>query len=252
MVAVEGDDYISRGAAETSLIGASVAGHSLGDYLRAHRSGDIGCAIGGVVVDHDHLVHEVRHFAQDQLNSFFLIQTRNDYCYRLAFIHADIIVIVMKFLVFSLLAAAAVPAAQLKDVKSVYFYPMPGGFDQHLARWIVQDHLYRVVSDPKLADAVFTDQISTGFLYKLDHINTPPPPANNSGSTSTLTTNAEVPRESTFLSAKGTLFLVDAKSKQVVWSFFERPKNSQAVTLDKAAKKAVLQLEMANGWTVTK
>jgi hypothetical protein len=158
----------------------------------------------------------------------------------------------MKFLVLSLLMAAIVPAAQLKDVKSVYFYPMPGGFDQHLARWIVQDHLYQVVTDPKLADAVFTNQISTGFLYKLDHINTPPPPANNSGSTSTLPTNVEAPHESTFLSAKGTLFLVDAKSKQVVWSYFEQPKSSTAVTLDKRAKKVVQQLEIANGLTPTK
>jgi hypothetical protein len=136
-------------------------------------------------------------------------------------------------------------AAQLKDVKSVYFYPMPGGFEQHLANRIVAEHVYQVVSDPKLADAVFTDQISDAFLYKLDHINTPPPPANNSGSISTMT--AHEPHASSFSRGKGTLFLVDTKSKQVVWSIYDKPKDTLPATLNKTAKKIVEKLELDNG-----
>jgi hypothetical protein len=151
----------------------------------------------------------------------------------------------MKFLVLSLLMAASSPAAQLKDVKSVYFYPMPGGFEQHLASRMVKDHVYQVVSDPKLADAVFTDQISDSFLYKLDHINTPPPPANSSGSMSSM--NAEVPHASSFSRGKGTLFLVDSKSKQIVWSTYEKPKDTLPATLNKTAKKVVEKLEIDNG-----
>jgi hypothetical protein len=151
----------------------------------------------------------------------------------------------MKFLVFSLVMAAVGPTAQLKDVKSVYFYPMPGGFDQHLASRIVRDHVYQVVSDPKLADAVFTDQISDAFLYKLDHINTPPPTGSGSGSLSSM--NAEAPHASSFSRGKGTLFLVDAKSKQVVWSVYEKPKDTLPKTLDKTAKKVIEKLELDNG-----
>jgi hypothetical protein len=151
----------------------------------------------------------------------------------------------MKFFVLSLLVATLSPAAQLKDVKSVYFYPMPGGFDQHLANQIVRDHVYQVVSDPKLADAVFTDQISDAFLYKLDHINTAPPPANSSGSISSM--NVDAPHASSFSRGKGTLFLVDAKSKQIVWSIFEKPNDTLPKTLEKTAKKIVEKLEVDNG-----
>jgi hypothetical protein len=156
----------------------------------------------------------------------------------------------MKFLVLSLLVAALGPAAQLKDVKSVYFYPMPGGFEQHLASRIVQDHVYQVVSDPKLADAVFTDQLSDAFLYKLDHIGTPPPPANSSGSLSSM--NVEAPHASSFSRGKGTLFLVDAKSKTVVWSIYEKPKDTLPATLNKTAKKIVEKLELDNGMKAVK
>ena len=152
----------------------------------------------------------------------------------------------MKFLLSSLLIATLCPAAQLKDVKSVYFYPMPGGFEQHLASRIVNDHVYQVVTDPKLADAVFTDQLSDAFLYKLDHINTPPPPASASGSISAMS-NAEAPHASSFSRGKGTLFLVDAKSKQVVWSIYEKPKDTLPATLNKTAKKIVEKLEIDNG-----
>jgi hypothetical protein len=155
----------------------------------------------------------------------------------------------MKFLVFSLLMAAVGPTAQLKDVKSVYFYPMAGGFEQHLANRIVQNHVYQVVSDPKLADAIFTDSINEGFLYKLDHLHAPPPPPTpppglHEGS---ITTVAETPRPSTFSRTKGTLFLVDTKSKQVVWSIYGKPKNTLPDTLNKTAKKVVEQLEIDNG-----
>jgi hypothetical protein len=152
----------------------------------------------------------------------------------------------MKFLVMSFAAVSLCSAAQLKDVKSVYFYPMLSGFEQHLANQIVRDHVYRVVSDPKLADAVFTDQIGDAFLYKLDHINTPTAPANGSGSISGMTAG-DAPHESSFSRGKGTIFLVDAKSKQVVWSIYEKPKDSLPATLDKTARKIIDRLEVDNG-----
>jgi hypothetical protein len=158
----------------------------------------------------------------------------------------------MKFLVLtsvllSELCAAPLPVAQLKDVKSVYLYPMPGGFEQLLASRLVNDHVYQVVTDPKLADAVFTDSLSDAFLYKLDHIQTPPQPVNSSGSISSMSTNVEAPHASSFSRGKGTLFLVDAKTKQVVWSIFQEPKDHTPAALNKLAKKAADQLEIANG-----
>jgi hypothetical protein len=149
----------------------------------------------------------------------------------------------MKFLVLSLLAAGFCSAAQLKDVKSVYFYPMPSGFEQLLASRIASEHVYQVVSDPKLADAVFTDSLSDAFLYKLDHIQTPPKPV----TPGSMEREAEAPHASSFSRGKGTLFLVDAKSKQVVWSIYDLPKDRSTPTLNKLARKVVDQLEIANG-----
>jgi hypothetical protein len=153
----------------------------------------------------------------------------------------------MKFLALSLLVGALSSAAELKDVKSVYLYPMPGGFEQLLASRLVNGHVYTVVSDPKLADAVFTDQLGDAFLYKLDHIKTPPPPVQTSGSTSSMAAHVDEPHASSFSRGKGTLFLVDAKSKQVVWSTFQEPKDRSTATLNKTAKKIVEQLEVDNG-----
>jgi hypothetical protein len=155
----------------------------------------------------------------------------------------------MKFLVLSLTAGLLCSAAQLKDVKSVYFYPMPAGFEQILASRIVNDHVYNVVSDPKLADAVFTDSITDAFLYKLDHINTPPPAQDKSANTAGY---VEAPHASSFSRGKGTLFLVDAKSKQVVWSIFEKPKDTTPATLNKTAKKVIDKLEIDNGMKAPK
>ncbi len=63
---------------------------------------------------------------------------------------------------------------------------------------------------------------------------------------------AEVPHASSFSRGRGTIFLVDAKSKQVVWSVFQKPKNTSAATLEETAKKVVKQLEIDNGMLPTK
>jgi len=168
----------------------------------------------------------------------------------------------MKALVcLSLLVPAVSFAAELKDVKSVYLYPMVGGLDQHLANRLTKDHIFRIVADPKLADAIFTDQLGRQFEYRLDHIKrdpvpaTPPaaPPAPAAAQTGTQTTplpsmassgnsSEAEPHSSSFSRGKGTLFLVDAKSRQVVWSDYRPPKNSSSKELDRTAKRVAMML----------
>lgn len=153
------------------------------------------------------------------------------------------IVVGMKFLSWGLVICGLLSGAQLKDVKSVYLYPMTAGFDQLLADQIVTEHIFKVVPDPKLADAVFTDELSESFLYKLDHIQTPPTPPKTSGSTSSMTpTETAAPHSNSFTRSKGTLFLVDIKSKQVIWSAFQKPKNTSSDQLHNTAKKVVKML----------
>ncbi|MDQ6678475.1 MAG: hypothetical protein M3Z09_14410 [Acidobacteriota bacterium] len=184
----------------------------------------------------------------------------------------------MKFLVLSLLLAALpkAGAAELKDVRSVYLYPMMGGLDQHLANQLTRDHVFRVVADPKLADALFTDQLGRPFEYRMDHIKrdiaapvtampaasspaasgpattptalatTSTPAAPVSAATTLPTVSGQQsdaePHSSSFSRGKGTIFLVDAKSRQVVWSDYRQPGNSSPRQLEKMAKQMVSSL----------
>lgn len=159
----------------------------------------------------------------------------------------------MKALVYlSLLIPAVSFAAELKDVKSVYLYPMVGGLDQHLANRLTKDHIFRIVADPKLADAVFTDQLGRQFEYRLDHIRkdpvgTPGAPAPSpavaaTGALSPMASPEAEPHSTSFSRGKGTLFLVDAKSRQVVWSDYSPWKNTSSRELDKTAKHIAARL----------
>ena len=152
---------------------------------------------------------------------------------------------VMRLLVAGGLFPLICFCAELKDVKSVYLYPMLGGLDQHLAHRLTLSRTFRVVSDPKLADAVFTDQLGAQLEYRISHIKkdpppapaTPPPAAAAPIPASTFATNAETePRTSTFSRGRGTVFLVDAKSRQVVWSDYHRPAGSSPQELERTAK----------------
>ena len=48
---------------------------------------------------------------------------------------------------------------------------------------------------------------------------------------------------SSFSRGKGTVFLVDAKSRQVVWSVYQLPKGSSAKELDRTASDIVSRLK---------
>jgi hypothetical protein len=139
----------------------------------------------------------------------------------------------MKFLTWSLLLCSSAAAAQLTDVKTVYVFPMASGFDQHLANRLTNDKVFQVVTDPKLADAVITDQVGSAFLYKLDHIR------------STTPASDSAPHDSTFTHGRGTVFIVDSKSKLVLWSLYQKPKNNTPRELNKTAKRVVSSIEVA-------
>ena len=76
------------------------------------------------------------------------------------------------------LAGALACAADLAGVHAVYLLPMARGMDQYLANQLTNEHIFRVVTDPKLADAIFTDHVSEGFQMQLEDFSpTPKPPA---------------------------------------------------------------------------
>ena len=166
---------------------------------------------------------------------------------------------VKRFLLSLACSVALCRAAEFPAVHTVYLLPMAHGMDQYLANRLTNEHVFRVVTDPKLADAVFTDRIGAAFEEKLAALNPPPAPA-----TPRLPppkADAEQPQSaiaafgeaanklsnpstnSTLGRAKGTIFLVDPKSKQVLWSTYEAPKSSNDSQMDRAASEIVSRLK---------
>jgi len=165
----------------------------------------------------------------------------------------------MKRLVCLLFSSGAILAAELSGVHSVYFFPMPRGLDQYLANRVTNDHIFTVVTDPKLADAFFSDRVGEALQTEIEAAlakpqpkeaakdapkaakSDPRNPASAFGDTANKLDNPSL--NSSWARGKGNIFLVDAKSRQVVWSTFEPPKNSTDRELDRTASDIVNRLK---------
>jgi hypothetical protein len=162
--------------------------------------------------------------------------------------------------------------ADLTGVHAVYVMPMTRGLDQYLANRLTNQHIFLVVTDPKLADAIFTDRIGENFQTQLENLfPTPKPPeAVKKAEKSDTAEPAEKPSKrakaaaaagdnpmfqetvnhldnpaltSTFGRGKGTIFLVDAKSRQVVWSTFDPSKGTLNHDMDRTASDIVSRIK---------
>lgn len=160
-------------------------------------------------------------------------------------------------LVFSCSAALA-SAADLASVKTVYVMKMFRGMDQYLASHLISSHVFEIVADPKLADTVITDQLGDGFLAKLEELfptpeeEKPEPPPKpkvdkdaeeaNPFLSDTVNKLTSPPSSFSVGRSKGTIFLVDAKSRQVVWSLYDPPKSGGSSDMDRTASNIVSRL----------
>ena len=182
---------------------------------------------------------------------------------------------VMKRLLFLLAGAGSLLcAADLEGVRNVYIMPMARGLDQYLASRITSDHVFQIVTDPKLADAVLTDRVGEGLQAQLEDIfPTPKPPQPEAPAAAVAEKPAKGEKSakqdkekdspasvnpmfqdtvnkldnpnnnSSFGRSKGNIFLVDAKSRQVVWSTFDPPKGMRTKELDRTASDIVSRLK---------
>lgn len=136
----------------------------------------------------------------------------------------------------------------LSGVHSVYLLPMSRGLDQYLANQLTHEHLFQVVTDPKLADAVFTDRIGEDFEQKLGELTNPEPvsaPSEDERGAPQLAA-AKLPNvaaNSTFGRGKGTVFLVQPKSHRVLWSAYQPPKSSNSSDMNRTASDIVSRLK---------
>jgi hypothetical protein len=163
------------------------------------------------------------------------------------------------FVLFAALLGRSVTAEvnpQLKQVSTVYILAMSGGIDQFLANQITAAGVFQVVTDPKNADAIITDRLGESFETKLKELYPPPtpaappaPPADDGKQKAGdekkagLDLGAGASRVNSGSRGRGNLFIVDRKSRNVLWSVFEPPKDTTPAELSKTADKVVKRLK---------
>ena len=173
-----------------------------------------------------------------------------------------------RFLFLLTCCGAFASAADLAGAHTVYVLSMSRGLDQFLANRLTNAHILQVVTDPKLADVILTDHLGEAFQAKLETISPKPEPeqekkpapqkaekkeekdkkAQPEANTVDIFTPpvnklADPALMSTFGRNKGTVFLVDAKSRQVLWSVYEPPKGAGSREMDRTAEEIVRRLE---------
>ena len=149
---------------------------------------------------------------------------------------------------FCLFAAMSVARAgsevhpELMEVKTVYLLPMTYSLDQFLAIRLTKGGVVQVVTDPKLADAILSEHIGTGLedqmksLYGEKKADPSDKDKDNAASFSGGPMSGGT-------RSKGAVFLVDRKTRSVIWSDYVRPKNAQPDELNHVADKIAAQLE---------
>ena len=120
------------------------------------------------------------------------------------------------------LLAVGASGAEIAEVKTVYLLPMSNGLDQYLASQLTTRSVMQVVADPTKADAIFTDHIGPSLEQSLTDLY---------GEKSDDTADEKTDGSKAFARSgmqgqrgRGTVFLVDRKSRAVLWSDFEQPK----------------------------
>lgn len=113
-----------------------------------------------------------------------------------------IAVAVISLLFVAPVIVAQAPIAQtLAQTKTIYVVPMRGGMDHYLTNELVQWGRFQITVNPQQADALLseTTKVNIGAL---------------------MTDPQKVQKA---FSTKGTLFLIDPRTHQVLWSVYKKP-----------------------------
>ena len=144
-------------------------------------------------------------------------------------------------------------AADLSQVRTIYVLTMGSGLDQYLAHRLNDRGRFQIVTDPATADAVLTDRLGPEFEAKLRELY-PPPEEPKPEKKDTEAEQEEIAmefkgspmvRSSSFSRGKGNVFLVDRRANRVLWSNYERPRNSRPDELDRVAESVAARLTKA-------
>ncbi len=145
--------------------------------------------------------------------------------------------------VATLTASIAVSAAGLADIKTVYLLPMSNGLDQYIAQQLTAEAVLQVVTDPQKADAVFTDHLGESFEQTLGDLYQTKPKADDKSAKAAEDQGAPAARSGMQgKRGRGTIFLVNRRTHDVLWSLYELPKDYRPDTLRHSAAKITAQL----------
>lgn len=143
-------------------------------------------------------------------------------------------------------ALCPVSHAEVLGVKTVYVLPMSGGLDQYLALQLTSQGVLQVVTDPKKADAILTDGIGGRLEDSFADLYGAADDKDKGDKDKAGTTEFAHPAMRPLSTSRGIVFLVNRTSRDVLWSTFERPKNTRPDELKHAAQKIVSRLAKAS------
>jgi len=135
--------------------------------------------------------------------------------------------------------AGDVAHPDLAEIKTVYLLPMSNALDQFLAIRLTRGGVLLVVTDPKKADAILSDHIGASLEDKMNSLfgESPDKEKEKDKGAYGAAPMAGTPR------SKGAIFLVDRRTRNILWSDYVRPKSAQADELNHVADKIAGQLE---------
>lgn len=167
-------------------------------------------------------------------------------------------------------APAQGPNAELGSVGTIYVLPMASGMEQFLAHQVAKQGLYEVTTDPLRADAFLSDFVGTTFELRVEELiktardkqekeaeEQARKEAEKSGTAPKKAAKKDEDEEAQggfqvegsgaarvggFGRGKGNIFLIDAKTRRVLWTGFDIPKNTRAEALQKSAERLTSQL----------
>ncbi len=143
----------------------------------------------------------------------------------------------------AMMMSIGVFAAGLGDVKTVYVLPMSNGLDQYLAQQLTAEAVLQVVTDPQKADAVLTDHLGESFEQSLADLYQAKPKADEKSGDATEDKGASPVRSGMQgKRGRGTVFLVNRRTHEVLWSVFELPKDNRPAGLRHSAGRISDQL----------
>jgi hypothetical protein len=140
-----------------------------------------------------------------------------------------------KLLVLATAAAALACGAGLADYKTVYVLPMSSGLDQFVAIKLTTGSVMQVVTDPRKAELVLTDAIGAAFEAKLDDLYGQKPKSEEKDDKNGKDSMNGSSRISPASRGRGAIFLVDRKTRDVVWSTYVKLGSTAADDMNRIA-----------------